>query len=71
MARKPISDELWLTLEPLLPAFIPSPKGGRRRSVDDRAALDGILTPPAPRYDRLLLEELTKVELDVPESILV
>ena len=43
MARRPISDELWLTLEPLLPLFIPSPKGGRRRSVDDRAALNGIL----------------------------
>ena len=43
MARRPISDELWLTLEPLLPPFIPSPKGGRRRSVDDRAALNGIL----------------------------
>ena len=43
MVRRPISDELWLTLEPLLPPFIPSPKGGRRRSVDDRAALNGIL----------------------------
>ena len=43
MARRPISDELWQTLEPLLPPFIPSPKGGRRRSVDDRAALNGIL----------------------------
>ena len=43
MARRPINDELWLTLEPLLPPFVPSPKGGRRRSVDDRAALNGIL----------------------------
>ncbi len=43
MARRPISDELWRTLEPLLPVFTPSPKGGRRRSVDDRAALNGIL----------------------------
>jgi len=43
MARRPISDELWLTLEPLLPPFIPFPKGGRRRSVNDRAALNGIL----------------------------
>ena len=43
MARRPISDELWLTLVPLLPPFIPSPKGGRRRSVDDRPALNGIL----------------------------
>lgn len=41
--QRSISDELWLTLEPLLPPFIPSPKGGRRRSVDDRAALNGIL----------------------------
>jgi transposase len=43
MARRPISHELWQTLEPLLPPFIPSPKGGRRRSVDDRAALNGVL----------------------------
>jgi transposase len=30
-------------LEPLIPVFAPSPKGGRRRTVDDRAALNGIL----------------------------
>jgi hypothetical protein len=27
--------------EPLIPAYVPSSKGGRRRSVDDRAALYG------------------------------
>ncbi len=43
MARRPISDERWRTLEPLLPVFTSSPKGRRRRSVDDRAALSGIL----------------------------
>jgi transposase len=43
MARRKISNELWTALEPLIPEFTPSPKGGRRRSVDDRAALDGIL----------------------------
>lgn len=30
-------------LESLIPTFTPSPKGGRRRTVDDRAALNGIL----------------------------
>ncbi|WP_428480988.1 IS5 family transposase [Pseudomonas chlororaphis] len=34
---------LWAALEPLIPEFVPSSKGGRRRSVDDRAALNGIL----------------------------
>jgi transposase len=29
--------------EPLIPAFTPSCKGGRRHAVDDRAALNGIL----------------------------
>jgi transposase len=43
MARRQISNELWAALEPLIPAFTPSPKGGRRRTVDDRAALNGIL----------------------------
>ena len=43
MARRKISNELWTALEPLIPEFTPSPKGGRRRTVDDRAALDGIL----------------------------
>jgi hypothetical protein len=27
----------WTTLESLIPVFAPSPKGGRRLSVDDRA----------------------------------
>lgn len=43
MARRKISKELWVALEPLIPVFTPSPKGGRRRTVDDRAALNGIL----------------------------
>lgn len=42
-ARRKISNELWATLEPLLPIFTPSPKGGRHCTVDDRAALNGIL----------------------------
>ena len=32
-----------MVLEPLIPEFTPSPKGGRRRTVDDRASLNGIL----------------------------
>ncbi len=43
MARRKISNELWVELEPLIPEFTPSPKGGRRRTVYDRAALNGIL----------------------------
>ena len=43
MSRRKISNELWAALELLIPAFTPSPKGGRRRTVDDRAALNGIL----------------------------
>lgn len=43
MSRRKISSELWAALEPLIPVFIPSPKGGRRRTVDERAALNGIL----------------------------
>lgn len=43
MSRRKISNELWAALEPLIPVFTPSPKGGRRRTVDDRAALNGIL----------------------------
>jgi transposase len=38
MARRKISNELWAALEPLIPVFTPSPKGGRRRTVSDRAA---------------------------------
>ena len=43
MARRKISNELWAVLEPLIPEFVPSLKGGRRRSVDDQAALNGIV----------------------------
>lgn len=43
MARRKISNEVWAALEPLIPRFIPSPKGGRPRTVDDRAVLSGIL----------------------------
>jgi transposase len=43
MSRRKISNELWAASEPLIPVFAPSPKGGRRRTVDDRAALNGIL----------------------------
>jgi transposase len=43
MARRKISNELWVALEPLIPEFTPSTVGGRRRTVDDRAALNGIL----------------------------
>jgi hypothetical protein len=42
-AQKKISNELWAALELLIAVFTPSPKGGRRRTVDDRAALNGIL----------------------------
>lgn len=38
MARKPVTDELWEVIEPLLPEETPKPKGGWPR-VDDRAAL--------------------------------
>jgi transposase len=43
MVRRKISKELWAALEPLVPKFVLSAKGGRRRSVDDRAAMNGIL----------------------------
>ena len=44
MARRPVSKELWQQLQPLIPAFVPSSKGGpRRRTVSDEAALPGIL----------------------------
>ena len=42
MAKELVSDELWNTLEPLLPDEPPKPKGGRPR-VDDRSALAGII----------------------------
>ena len=37
-----VSDELWATVEPLLPAEPPKPKGGRPR-IPARACLTGIL----------------------------
>jgi transposase len=42
MAKELVSDELWNTIEPLLPDEPPKPKGGRPR-VDDRSALAGII----------------------------
>lgn len=42
MAKELVSDELWETVEPLLPDEPPKPEGGRPR-IDDRAALSGIL----------------------------
>lgn len=42
MARMLVTDELWAKVEPLLPEFTPSPKGGRPQ-LSDRACLTGIL----------------------------
>jgi transposase len=42
MGKKPVTDELWKIIEPLLPPETPKPKGGRPR-VPDRAALTGII----------------------------
>ena len=42
MAKPLVTDELWETIEPLLPEEPPKPKGARPR-VDDRAVLTGIL----------------------------
>jgi transposase len=42
MAKELVTDELWETIEPLLPAEPPKPQGGRPR-IDDRAALTGIV----------------------------
>ena len=44
MARQPVSKELWLQLQPLIPTFTPSAKGGARKlAVSDEAALNGFL----------------------------
>ena len=44
MARRPVSKELWRQLQPLIPAFVPSAKGGARKlAVSDEAALNGLL----------------------------
>ena len=42
MASPLVSDALWSIIEPLLPAAVARPRGGRPR-VPDRAALTGIL----------------------------
>jgi transposase len=42
MAKELVTDELWETIEPLLPTEPPKPQGGRPR-IDDRAALTGIV----------------------------
>lgn len=42
MAKPLLSDELWALIEPILPAYRPSPKGGRP-PVGHRQALTGIL----------------------------
>ena len=42
MAKTLVTDELWETIQPLLPAEPPKPRGGRPR-LEDRAALTGIL----------------------------
>ena len=42
MASPLVSDVLWSVIEPLLPASMPRPRGGRPR-IPDRAALTGIL----------------------------
>ena len=42
MARPLLPDDLWATVEPLLPPEPPKPAGGRPR-LPDRAALTGIL----------------------------
>ena len=39
MAKELVSEELWKTIEPLLPDEPPKPKGGR----DNRSALTGII----------------------------
>jgi transposase len=42
MAKELVTDELWETIEPLLPPEAPKPQGGRPR-IDNRAALTGIV----------------------------
>ena len=42
MAKPLLPDELWAIIEPILPKWTPSPKGGQPRH-DDRKALTGIL----------------------------
>jgi transposase len=42
MAKPLVTDDLWATIEPLLPSEPPKPKGGRPR-IPDRACLTGII----------------------------
>jgi transposase len=42
MAKPLVPDELWASIEPLLPPEPPKPKGGRPR-IPDRAVLTGIV----------------------------
>ena len=42
MSKPLVPDELWTTIEPLLPPDPPKPMGGRPR-VSDRACLAGII----------------------------
>ena len=42
MAKELVTDQLWETIEPLLPPEPPKPEGGRPR-IDNRAALTGIV----------------------------
>ena len=42
MTRRLVSEELWSQVEPLLPKYEPTPKGGRPRILD-RAALTEII----------------------------
>ena len=44
MSRRPVSKELWKQLQPLIPVFSPSARGGpRSRKVSDEAPLNGVL----------------------------
>lgn len=42
MAKELVTDEMWETIEPLLPLEPPKPNGERPR-IDERAALTGIV----------------------------
>jgi transposase len=42
-AGRKISNELGAAIEPLIPELAPPPKGEWRRSVNERATLNGIL----------------------------
>ncbi len=42
MAKPLLPDELWAVIEPILPTYVPSPKGGRP-PIGNKEALTGIL----------------------------